>query len=376
MLISHILHVLSVSADVSQKTMLLHLTVLALYAGTAWAFNSSSIAEAFPRLLIDFPNFVKSAPALTSRYTYGRQDFQKCCSLAVYESLRQNNNGSITLANPSFIGSDLDRFRSQQYSCGASYIGNKSGAPPVTVTYGWCSSHCPGWQHSESAKLNQWVLPVFGFIVPAIIFCLSIPRRRKLEIWEELFNVPLHAVTYAPRTPFIAVSAFVLVSIDTVAWLMVVFAMAGPILTSGIYEALIDNRILAYLQEATRERRLSTAQRCQLMYVVLVGNLDMLAFPRASDEHDTPWDHISDPTGLLHGLEVDNHLVNTKTWLRAMLADQDEFGITVGAPVVFYCGGFVYTFIDNYSNLGDNSTSHALGISVSLLRNSTCLLSH
>ena len=349
------------------RTMLVPLAVLALHTGTAWASNTSTIAEAFPQLLVDFPNLNESSPALTSRYTYGRQNFQRCCSLAVYESLRQSDTDGITLADPSFIGSDLDRFRHQQYPCGASYTGSKAGAPPVTVTYGWCSSHCPGWQRSESAKLNQWVLPVFGFIVPAIIFCLSIPRRRKLEIWEELFNVPLRAVTSAPRTPLIAISAFVLVSIDTMVWLMVIFAMAGPVLTSGIYEAFIDSRILAYLQETMRNKRLSTAQRCQLMYVVLVGNLDMLTLPRALDEHETPWDHISGPAGLLHGLEVDNHrninrhLVNTKTWLRTMLADQDEFGISVGAPVVFYCGGFVYTFIDNYSKLGDNSTSHALG---------------
>ena len=341
--------------------MLVQLALLALHTGIASTSNTSTIAEAFPQLLNDFPNLIETPPSLTSRYTNGRQNFQKCCSLAVYESLRQSDSDGITLANPSFIGSDLKNFRNQEYPCGADYTGRRSGAPPVTVTYGWCSSHCPGWQISESAKLNQWVLPVFGFIVPAIIFCLSIPRRRKLEIWEELFNVPLHAITSAPRTPFIAISAFVLVSIDTIAWLMIIFAMAGPILTSGIYEALLDNRILRYLQET---KRLSIAQRCQLMYVVLVGNLDMLAFPHASDEHDTPWNHISGPAGLLHDLEVDkNRKVNTKTWLLSMLNDQDEFGPTVGAPVVFYCGGFVYTFIDNYSNLGDNSTSHALGMS-------------
>ncbi|CAF9925114.1 MAG: hypothetical protein HETSPECPRED_005748 [Heterodermia speciosa] len=351
--------------------MLVQFALLALHAATARAIrasNNSTIAEAFPQLLIDFPNLVESPPSLTSRYTNGRQDFQRCCSLAVYESLHQNDNDSISLASPSFIGSDLDSFRHQQYPCGASYDGSSLGAPPVTVTYGWCSSHCPGWQISKSTKLNQWVLPVFGFIVPAIVFCLSIPRRRKLEIWEELFNVPLHSLAVATRAPFVAIVTFILITIDTIAWLMVIFAMAGPILTSGIYEALMDNRILAYLQEMMRDGRLSTAQRCQLMYVVLVGNLDTLAHPNASDEHNTPWNHISGPAGLLRGLEVGKprkikkHLVKTKTWLRTMLADQDGFGITVGAPVVFYCGGFVYTSVDNYSKLGDNSTSHALGI--------------
>lgn len=43
-----------------------------------------------------------------------------------------------------------------------------------------------------------------------------------------------------------------------------------------------------------------------------------------------------------------------------MLAAQYSFGITIGAPVIFFCGSFLYTLIDNYSNLGDNDISHAL----------------
>ena len=122
-------------AYASQKITLVQLAVLALHIGPAWALKFSAIAEVFPELLIDFPNLFESPPTLTSRYSHGRQDFQKCCSLAVYESLRQSDDDGITLANPSFIGSDLPRFMDQQYPreqypCGASYNGSKSGAPP------------------------------------------------------------------------------------------------------------------------------------------------------------------------------------------------------------------------------------------------------
>ena len=347
---------------------------LFLFKGTAFASNNSTIVEAFPQIVRHFPYLAEtqpiSPPTLKLKYSYGRQDMEKCCSLAVFQSLSEDDT-SLNLAETSFIGNDLDRFRNQQYPCDATYIGDRSGAPLVVINYGWCSSNCPGWQRSENTKLNQWVLPALGFIIPAIVFCLAIPRRRKINIWDALFNVPLNAVTSTPRTPFIAILAVIIVSVDTVIWLMTVFALAGPILVSGIYEASIDSRILSYLEEKMRNGRLSTVQRCQLMYVVLVGNLDMLSIPPNGEDHETPWNHVQGPGGLLHGLEFDHRqmidpqsIITTKTRLRTMLAVQYSFGITVGAPVVFFCGSFLYTLIDNYSHLGDNDTSHALGQSI------------
>ena len=158
-----------------------------LLLGTGHALQNATIAEAFPQLAVAFPQIIASppeSPRLNSSYTLGRQDFGKCCSLAVYESLVQDDQG-LRLAIPSYIGNDLEQFRSQQYPCDAVYIGNKSGAPLVTANYQWCSNRCPGWQRSNSKNLNQWVLPVLGFIIPAVIFCLAIPRRRKIGISDK-----------------------------------------------------------------------------------------------------------------------------------------------------------------------------------------------
>lgn len=51
-----------------------------------------------------------------------------------------------------------------------------------------------------------------------------------------------------------------------------------------------------------------------------------------------------------------------------MLATQYSFGITVGAPVVFFGASFIYTLVENYSQYGDNDLSLALGIMITFAR--------
>ena len=158
-----------------------------------------------------------------------------------------------------------------------------------------------------------------------------------------------------------------LVSIETILWLVVLFALAGPALISGIYEAAMNSRILIHLQGRIQNKKLSVAQRAQLMYTVLVGHLDMLAFPENGDEHDNPWNHINGPGGLLHRLrptgnkkkDMKSGITFTQASLGRLLPT--DFGISVGAPVVFFCGSFLYTLFENYASLGDHDIGHALG---------------
>lgn len=244
----------------------------------------------------------------------------------------------------------------------------------VNVSYRWCRNNCRGWQISRNSKLNQWISPFVGFLVPSVVFCLAIPRRRKLRIPEVLFDIALNEITTHFRTPFVALSAALLVTIDTISWLMTIFALSGPILVSGIYEALIDARILAFLQEKIRNKRLSTAQRSRLLYTILVGNLDMLSVPSGEHNDNSPLSHVNGLLKKLERIEIEykcphnekswfrTKAVNkTKTRLRSMLAAQYSFGVTVGAPVIFFCVSFCYTLVDNFSSLGNNNTSHALG---------------
>ena len=119
---------------------------------------------------------------------------------------------------------------------------------------------------------------------------------------------------------------------------------------------------------------LNTTIRARILYTILVGNLDMNAVPDGEDLSNSAWSHITgddaDPNhpendSLLKELRASNDVApdadRTKTRLRTMLASQYSFGVTVGAPVLFFCASFIYSLIDNYSHLGDNDTSHALG---------------
>lgn len=181
-------------------------------------------------------------------------------------------------------------------------------------------------------------------------------------------------------TPFIVIGAVIIVTIDTITWLLWIFALSGPILVSGIYEAFLDNILLEYVQNNIDTGALSTASRARVLYTILVGNLDMTDTSNGEDPANSAWNHINaddaDPNhpendSLLRELSLPHHARpnadRTKTRLRTMLASQYSFGVAVGAPVVFFCASFFYNLIDNYSNLGDNDTSHALGESSLIL---------
>ena len=157
---------------------------------------------------------------------------------------------------------------------------------------------------------------------------------------------------------------------------MTIFAISGPILVSGVYEAYLDNFLLEYVQNHMDTGGTNTAMHARVLYTILVGNLDINTVPDGEDPRNSAWNHINsddaDPNhpendSLLRELRTPNHAASyahrTKTRLRTMLASQYSFGVTVGAPVVFFCASFIYGLLDNYANLGDNDTSHALGMS-------------
>ena len=284
---------------------------------------------------MDLPHNAASKRALA----LGSQDFNRCCLLAMNQAQKAD-------------GVSVENLTSGQDPCGATYsgillalenhnlpstieadhrTGNHTSTPGlVNITVRWCWHNCAGWQLSRTSQLNQWVSPFLGFLIPSVVFCLAIPRRRKLYIPDGLFDVPLNEVTSNIFwTPLIALTAAVLVTLDTILWLMTVFALSGPILVSGIYEASLDQKILGFLRTKIDNGRLSLAQRAQLLYTVLVGNLDMLTVPDNEAVDNTAWSHINEL------LRKDRHVViiftqKTKTRLRTMLAAQYSFGVTVG----------------------------------------------
>lgn len=139
--------------------------------------------------------------------------------------------------------------------------------------------------------------PCPGFSCPPSSFCLSVPRRRKLYIFRAFFVADLAGVkSYVPAL-LGAIGALILVTLDTIIWLSTCFAFAGPMILSGLYEALLDNRILEFLRAKKENQRLTLDMRCRCLMIILIGNLD-LALNQPLDEHSAPT-QLADQTFFL-----------------------------------------------------------------------------
>ncbi|KAI1086394.1 hypothetical protein F5B19DRAFT_479425 [Rostrohypoxylon terebratum] len=330
----------------------------------------------------------------------GGQNFTHCCLLALNDSLTVNSTGNLSYSSTSFVapGVSLDTLKNAMHGdafpCGASWNGDTAGAPAVQVPYRWCETWCPGWEISHSSVMQQWVGPLVQFIVPSLAFCTNVPRTHKLAIPEIVFRghprTIVGLLTYWVRL----LGAALLMTLDTMVWLAICFAFAGPMLLSAVYEYALDRKVLEFLAPPDGEAPAIPARlRAQLLLSVVVGNIRMAtlendelgAEPRhdsavSSDlegkfsvgpsrtgsklVHNSVWKKVMVMVDEYEALRLANRLneavVTLPTKLKALLNAQASFGSTVGAPVLFFLGGFVYTVVDSDNNLGDNDTAHAL----------------
>ena len=301
----------------------------------------------------------------------GGQKFGQCCYLAVSQSL-EIKNGSLAYreGQTMFRGnvSSLERF---QMPCDAVYNGSTADQPQVWVSYNWCSSNCPGWGVAHSTDLGDWVQPMVAFILPSVVFVLNIPRRRRVNVPKTLFpqltGASLEKISLLLKIP----AASLLIILDTIMWLCTVWATAGPLLLSGIYEALLDLRLLRFLESQYSSNSLSVKERSHLLLVILLGNLDL----NPAWEHSKllvirlPNESLSRRCGSCHQplfpATTDSSIVDrypdstlgeiavVKLKLKSMLESQYSFGSSVGAAVLFYTGSFIYTLWEIKSNWGD-----------------------
>ena len=113
---------------------------------------------------------------------------------------------------------------------------------------------------------------------------------------------------------------------------------------------------------------IKTKQRLHLLYAILVGNLELreeldLSAHKLEEQEtsDFPADTVralnawSDVKWLAR--EHKDEIEATRMRLKAMLGSQASFGASVGAPVVFFLGSFLFSVFGNLQALGDNDTS-------------------
>ncbi|KAH9909273.1 hypothetical protein F4778DRAFT_716048 [Xylariomycetidae sp. FL2044] len=353
----------------------------------------SSVGDAVPQLADLIPTF----PSLFPIYL-GGQNFTHCCLVALNESLAiQDGNLSYTATNfvqPGVSIVDLEySMQTDEFPCGSSFNGDTRGTPEVRVPYGWCTEQCPGWEISHFGVMQQWIGPLVQFIVPSLAFCTNIPRTKKLGIPDRVFGANPRTILGFGSYWVRLLGALILMTIDTFVWLAICFAFAGPMLMSAVYEYALDRKVLEFLSPPHGDHpEMPMRLRAQLLLAVVVGNIRMATLERADivgvsigrqdsgmtdDESKVPVPtHRIVHNSILKrvmvmvdeyeasriaGKSAEEEGVSLPTKLKALLNSQASFGSTVGAPILFFVGGFIYTVLDIDHNLGDNDTAHALG---------------
>lgn len=172
--------------------------------------------------------------------------------------------------------------------------------------------------------------------------------------------------------------------VNVVGWVVVVFAAAAPMILSGLYEATVDRQVLHGIEEEVRSFKKGGARtndptrvkyHVHLLFAVLVGNLELRRKPKAGEKegenghaekgvlkYTEAWVDVGDV--IQKTLLTENPSPDEKKWtetrLNTMLSCQASFGATIGAPVAFFLGSFLFAIFGNLAILGDNDTSHAL----------------
>jgi len=254
--------------------------------------NYTTVAQAFPKLkdLTKEPLYDNGRP---NNVYLGGQDYNHCCLLAVNESLYVNSSGHIAQRSPPYnyifpsgnlsdqtggVQALFDASAWGQFPCGARYNGSDLGTPAIVrVPYLWVHANCPGWSLSDSkpGDESEWISPFTGFLLPAVVFCITIPRRRKLGVWGGLFIQDMSQIKVWIIAPFAAMLALSVVVVDTIIWLCMCFTFAGPMLVSGLMEAYLDKAMLDFVSRKIKAGRLTLDMRARILFIILVGNLDL-----------------------------------------------------------------------------------------------------
>ncbi|EPE07591.1 cytochrome mitochondrial [Ophiostoma piceae UAMH 11346] len=248
--------------------------------------------------------------------------------------------------------------------CGQKYSSGKPAAPDALITFGQCRETCAGWDLATSSTSSGPVALLMQYIVPVVVFCWTIPRRRNWDVPDAMFDTARlrYSILKPPMLLAALILSIIVVIVDMGIWIFITFVAAGPILVGGIMELVLDYRILQHMEDVNTNlavdnpyRRLSTNERIELMVTVLCGNLD--------DTIGDPRDRICEALYLDDSdddVTLTKRLQTTQASLASILRSQGTFGAMVGAPVLFFVGSFIVALDELSGSIGDNSAAHSL----------------
>lgn len=246
----------------------------------------------------------------------------------------------------------------EDYKCGQVYEAALAPAPPLLVSTSWCRQRCPGFALSAPSDTNAWAAPLIQFILPAVIFSMTIPRRLVLEPPRWFFDFNINHMSGIIKAVFSLCVAGMIVTLDTAVWVFIIMVAPAPFIFSGLLEIVLDYRIIRNLMSSHTGRGkdqpvgLELDQRVQLLTAVLAGNLGIEGVPANPQEE------------LGTVLDIKKHPEEVELQLGAMLDCQYPFGAAVGAPILLYIGSFVYTLATIRDPGGDRETARALAFGI------------
>lgn len=245
----------------------------------------------------------------------------------------------------------------EDYKCGQVYEPALPPAPPLLVPTSWCRQKCSGYALSAPSDTNAWAAPLIQYILPAVIFSMTIPRRLVLEPPKWFFDFSVNHMTGLIKALFSLCVAGMIVTLDTAVWVFMIMVAPAPFIFSGLREIVLDYRIIRNLlssnirQGEDKSVGLDRGPRVELLTAVLAGNLGIEGVP-------------ADPQKDLGRVLDINHPEEVALRLEAMLACQYPFGAAVGAPILLYIGSFVYTLATIRSSEGARGTARALAFGI------------
>ena len=291
-----------------------------------------------------------------------RYDGNSCCNLALSDNAFQptyNKTGELIPI--------------ESYKCGQQFNASIQGVPEVFVNYTYCSTRCSGWGLSEWSTPAQWAAPLVQFILPSLIFSMVIPRQQKIELGKldsikfhvaqhrkrirwilHLLNLIIFAVKWTLLLPLVFV-------VDNVVWMIIILSGAGPMLIGGLYEAVVDSRLIEYMRHP--DGALSTQHKINLLTTLVSGNLILdIGEPQVGLAEKLSMVEEHDITATEDERDMQREMIKTR--LLCMMSTQLSFGSAVGAPVVFYLGQFIYTILDLLNKRGDQDAGNSLAFGV------------
>lgn len=152
------------------------------------------------------------------------------------------------------------------------------------------------------------------------------PRTRKLGIPDVVFKAHPRTVVGFATYWIRLLGALIITLFDTLVWLCICFAFAGPMLLSAVYEYALDRKVLEFLSPPKgNPPKIPMRLRAQLLLAVVCGNIRMAMRERV-DERDGGGrvdSSLDDPESTK--TVVPHRLVHNSIWKRIMtMVDEYE----------------------------------------------------